>query len=109
MRRLECKHLAFFAQGSLNFGEWRAAPCADDEFCRFVINDAAIGRDFEYIADRRTAVEVLATATANAQRRFVSSCGADGGGELLDDSLHKLSEAWQSGEFFMTGMHVHAS
>jgi hypothetical protein len=86
--RLECEHLAFVAQRRFDFRERRARARGNHQFARLVVDDAAIRGDAQSFAAQRAAVEILAAAAADAERRMLRGGFAHSRGQLINNRLH---------------------
>ena len=69
MRRLERQHLSSRAHRALDRGQRRSRARRDHEFGRLVVDDAGVDLRVEDVARRQSAVEILGSAAADAQRR----------------------------------------
>src|SRR6185295_693912 len=68
MRRIEGQELIFFLENFFQVEKRSAAPGRDHQLGRVVADDPGIAARIENLAARHVAVEVLAAATAQAQR-----------------------------------------
>src|SRR5262249_43742004 len=71
VRRLEREALPVLLENFFQLGEERSAACRDDELGRLIAPYSRVAAGVEKLAARLVAVEVLAAAAAQAQRRLV--------------------------------------
>src|SRR5262249_21263049 len=77
VRRLERQALAFLPEGGFHFSGRRAAARGQHQLARLVVDDAGVATRVEQLAARFVAVEVLAAAAAQPQRRGARGRRAD--------------------------------
>src|SRR5262249_50982509 len=70
VRRLERQALVVLLQRLLDFDQRSTAACRNDELRRLIAHDSRVAAGVEKLAARLVAVEVLAAAAAQAQRRI---------------------------------------
>ena len=68
MRRVKRQALAVGGQQGIELTQRRACACGDNQLTRLVSQHAGQRRGIELLALQRLAIEILAAATANAQR-----------------------------------------
>jgi hypothetical protein len=88
MRRLEGQHLALFGQHRFEFRQPRAGARRHHQLGRIKGDDAGMPGRAEQFALRRVAVEILAAAAANAQRRLVHRRGKHALAEFFSPVTH---------------------
>ena len=66
MRRLEREHLIMVCQQGLDLRQRRTAARRNDEFARFVFDDAGIRARIEYLTIQRATIKILAATTTDA-------------------------------------------
>jgi|GEM_PF-3221901 len=96
--RFEGEHLPALGEGGLEFGQRGAAAGGDHQFARLVADDAAIGARVEHFAGGAgIAVEGLAAAGADRQRRALGRRRAHALGQLLQGRIHRRRERRSDG------------
>ena len=77
MRRLERQHLVLFAEQDFDFGERGAGARGQHQFLRLIVDHAGEFAGAEHFAFVGVAVEGLAAAAFDDERRAAVVCGAD--------------------------------